>query len=125
MKFDQDLCLNLRYDFGKMNSTLGSVVPLAMFSLPPSHTVVNWSFDNNRFAEHFCNFKVGREEMSTNKGEEFFFLLYIYIDRAADACIIQSKLCIGRNNFCLWRLKSLQKDKKGSKKKYFKSHTRK
>ena len=34
-KFDQDLCLNLWYDplgyFGKMNSTLGSVVPLAMF----------------------------------------------------------------------------------------------
>jgi len=33
MKFDQDLCLNLQYDFGKMNSTLGSVVPLAMFVL--------------------------------------------------------------------------------------------
>ena len=33
MKFDQDLCLNLQYDFGKMNSTLGSVVPLAMFSM--------------------------------------------------------------------------------------------
>ena len=35
MKFDQDLCLNLWYDpigyFGKMNSTLGSVVPLAIF----------------------------------------------------------------------------------------------
>ena len=31
MKFVQDLCLNLQYDFGKMNSTLGSVVPLAMF----------------------------------------------------------------------------------------------
>ena len=31
MKFDQDLCLNVQYDFGKMNSTLGSVVPLAMF----------------------------------------------------------------------------------------------
>ena len=31
MKFDQDLSLNLQYDFGKMNSTLGSVVPLAMF----------------------------------------------------------------------------------------------
>ena len=31
MKFDQDLRLNLRYDFDKMNSTLGSVVPLAMF----------------------------------------------------------------------------------------------
>ena len=34
-KFDQDLCLNLWYDplgyFRKMNSTLGSVVPLAMF----------------------------------------------------------------------------------------------
>ena len=30
MEFDQDLCLNLQYDFGKMNSTLGSVVPLAM-----------------------------------------------------------------------------------------------
>ena len=34
-KFDQDLCLNLWYDplgyYGKMNSTLGSVVPLAMF----------------------------------------------------------------------------------------------
>ena len=25
-------------------------------------------------------------------------------------CIIQSKLCIGWNNFCLWRLKGLQKD---------------
>ena len=33
MKFDQDLCLNLRHDFGKMNSTLGSVVPLAMFPM--------------------------------------------------------------------------------------------
>ena len=33
MKFNQDLCLNLQYDFRKMNSTLGSVVPLAMFSL--------------------------------------------------------------------------------------------
>ena len=33
MKFDQDLCLNLRYDFGMMNSNLGSVVPLAMFYL--------------------------------------------------------------------------------------------
>ena len=32
MKFDQDLRLNLQYDFGKMNSTLGSVVPLAMFN---------------------------------------------------------------------------------------------
>ena len=36
MKCDQDLCLNLWYDlksyFGKMNSILGSVVPLAMFS---------------------------------------------------------------------------------------------
>ena len=35
MKFDQDLCLILKYDpigyFGKMNSTRGSVVPLAMF----------------------------------------------------------------------------------------------
>ena len=34
MKFDQDLCLNLWYDpiayFDKLNSTLGSVVPLAM-----------------------------------------------------------------------------------------------
>ena len=34
-KFDQDFCLNLWYDslgyFRKMNSTLGSVVPLAMF----------------------------------------------------------------------------------------------
>ena len=31
IKCDQDLCLNLQYDFGKMISTLGSVVPLAMF----------------------------------------------------------------------------------------------
>ena len=30
-EFDQDLRLNLRYDLGKMNSTIGSVVPLAMF----------------------------------------------------------------------------------------------
>ena len=41
MKFDQDLCLNLQYDFGKMNSTLGSVVPLAMF----------WKWDQS------CNFR--------------------------------------------------------------------
>jgi len=33
MKFDKDLCLNLQYDFGKMNSTLGSVMPLAMFEI--------------------------------------------------------------------------------------------
>ena len=33
MKFDQDLCLNLQYDFGKNNSTLGYVVPLAMFEI--------------------------------------------------------------------------------------------
>ena len=37
MKFDQDLGLNLWFDpigyFGKMNSTLKSVVPLAMFSM--------------------------------------------------------------------------------------------
>ena len=37
MKFDQDLGLNLSYDplsyFGKLNSTLESVVPLAMFLL--------------------------------------------------------------------------------------------
>ena len=36
MKFDQDLCLNLYMTysgyFGKLNSTLGSIVPLAMFS---------------------------------------------------------------------------------------------
>ena len=37
MKFDQDLCLNLKYDFGKMNSTLGSVVPLAMFIPKSAH----------------------------------------------------------------------------------------
>ena len=41
MKFDQDLYLNLWYDsigyFGKMNSTLGSVVPLAMFLLYLHH----------------------------------------------------------------------------------------
>ena len=37
MKFDRDLCLNLRYDFGKMSSTLGSVVPLAMFFVLTSH----------------------------------------------------------------------------------------
>ena len=34
-----------------------------------------------------------------------------YIDRApAVCCIIQSKLCIGGNNFCLRRLKGLQKE---------------
>ena len=44
MKFDQDLCLNLQYDFGKMNSTLGSVVPLAMFFIQIWNTmnVVKW-----------------------------------------------------------------------------------
>ena len=31
MKFYQDLLKNLWYDFGKQNSTLGTVVPLAMF----------------------------------------------------------------------------------------------
>ena len=41
MKFEQDLCLNLWYDpigsFGKMNSTLGSLVPLAMFIIASLH----------------------------------------------------------------------------------------
>ena len=37
MKFDQDLCLNVNMTetsyFGKLNSTPGSVVPLAMFMI--------------------------------------------------------------------------------------------
>ena len=41
MKFDQDLRLNLRYDFGKMNSTLGSVVPLAMFIICEDQSLLN------------------------------------------------------------------------------------
>ena len=41
MKFNQDLCLNLQYDFSKMNSTLGSVVPLAMFPLNECFQVFN------------------------------------------------------------------------------------
>ena len=50
MKFNQDLCLNLWYDqigyFGKMNSTLGSVVPLAMFLqwVVPCHGGFSWLF---------------------------------------------------------------------------------
>ena len=44
MKFDQDLCHKLQYDFGKMNSTLGSVVPLAMFTVQyPQSTSVTRS----------------------------------------------------------------------------------
>ena len=46
MKFDQDLCLNLQYDFGKMNSTLGSVVPLAMFLLGVVSLVVTYKYKN-------------------------------------------------------------------------------
>ena len=42
MKFDQDLRLNLRYDFGKMNSTLGSVVPLAMFVHLSTPASIGW-----------------------------------------------------------------------------------
>ena len=44
MKFDLDLCLNLQYDFGQINSTLGSVVPLAMFKRyvgPDEHVLVD------------------------------------------------------------------------------------
>ena len=48
MNFNQDLRLNLRYDFGKMNSTLGSVVPLAMFPIN-SHI-------KNFFADFFVLF---------------------------------------------------------------------
>ena len=47
MKFDQRLCLNLQYDFGKMNSTLGSVVPLAMF-------VNLFGYCWNRFVDGYC-----------------------------------------------------------------------
>ena len=43
MKFDQDLGLNLWYDpigyFEKMNSTLGSVVPLAMFVIKSTTSI--------------------------------------------------------------------------------------
>ena len=51
MKFYQDLRLNLWYDpigyFRKMNSTLGSVVPLAMFftQAPPVVPVTNMRYD--------------------------------------------------------------------------------
>ena len=49
MKFDLDLCLNLWNDpiyyFGKMNSTLGSVVPLAMFSSYPGQLLCFFSKD--------------------------------------------------------------------------------
>ena len=44
MKFDQDLCLNLQYDFGKMNSTLGSVVPLAMFVIIIGQEICDFFF---------------------------------------------------------------------------------
>ena len=40
----QDLCLNLQTDFGKMNSTLGSVVPLAMFVISPETAQLNCPF---------------------------------------------------------------------------------
>ena len=46
MKFDQDLCLNLQSDFGKMNSTLGSVVPLAMFYTDPRDASASRSCSN-------------------------------------------------------------------------------
>ena len=46
MKFDQDLCLNLQYDFGKMNATIGSVVPLAMFfSMPRGVAVLDCKYN--------------------------------------------------------------------------------
>ena len=35
MKFDQDLCMNLWHDLKKKNSTLVSIVPLAMFEMKP------------------------------------------------------------------------------------------
>ena len=50
MKFDQDLRLNLRYDFGKMNSTLGSVVPLTMFNLNKRHDL----FREHKFTLGSC-----------------------------------------------------------------------
>ena len=46
MKFDQDLCLKCdmisRSYFGKMNSILGSVVPLAMFSSSSGALIVDY-----------------------------------------------------------------------------------
>ena len=58
MKFDQDLYLNLQYDFGKMNSTLGSVVPLAMFFFTSSTMTV---YSTQQFWPNFDeleNFKI-------------------------------------------------------------------
>ena len=64
MKFDQDLCLNLKYDFGKMNSTLGSVVPLAMFYLsqvgdktrqPESYAAVSLQLYHSQWFDHNNN----------------------------------------------------------------------
>ena len=40
-KFDQDLCLNF-----DMNSTLGSVVPLAMFTFSNANFVIRDEFEN-------------------------------------------------------------------------------
>ena len=48
------MCLNLWYDFDKMNSTLGSVVPLAMFHLLP--LVSLGLIDNVYFVFHRTTF---------------------------------------------------------------------
>ena len=53
MKFDQDLRLNLRYDFGKMKATLESVVPLAMFQFNFVESVLNGTVqDTEKFTKH-------------------------------------------------------------------------
>ena len=56
MNFDQDLCLNLWYDpigyFGKMNSTLGSVVPLAMFYY---FFVISFFLSSSFFCHHLTS----------------------------------------------------------------------
>ena len=62
MKFDQDLRLNLRYDFGKMNSTLGSVVPLAMFMKSAS------SFSKEKDFSKISHFAMKRQFETENLG---------------------------------------------------------
>ena len=53
MKFDQELFLNLQYDFGKMNSTLGSVVPLAMSLLCDNFSTFNSFWELEKNMKHF------------------------------------------------------------------------
>ena len=98
MKFNQDLGLNLWYDpigyFGRMNSTLGFVVPLAMFQTYNNHSTIaeDFSIPNTLWKKSVViplHIYSNHLQASSLFVSSFWFLDCISIDQDWSSCLFQ------------------------------------